>query len=97
MTKTISNFSVTASHLPEDKNGLKFFTKYGGLEKSDVDELIELAKEEAYHWYDMGIVPPSSGNAGVLCSELVSFSFHRDSCMFCPRIFSHLGLVINQF
>mmetsp|Transcript_20449 Transcript_20449/g.42659 ORF Transcript_20449/g.42659 Transcript_20449/m.42659 type:complete len:641 (+) Transcript_20449:85-2007(+) len=67
---------VTASHLPEDKNGLKFFTKYGGLEKSDVDELIELAKEEAYHWYDMGIVPPSSGNAGVLCSELVDFMPH---------------------
>ncbi len=38
-----------------------------------MDELIDLAKEEAYHWYDMGIVPPSSGNAGVLCSELVSF------------------------
>lgn len=64
---------VTASHLPEDKNGIKFFSANGGLDKKDIDELIVLAKEEAYHWYDMGIMPPSSGNAGVLCSELVNF------------------------
>lgn len=64
-------FTVTASHLPEDKNGIKFFTKEGGLSKSDIDELIGLAQTEARHWYDLGIVPPSSGNAGVLCSELV--------------------------
>lgn len=62
---------VTASHLPEDKNGLKFFTKKGGLTKSHIDELIGIAQTEARQWYDMGIVPPSSGNAGVLCSELV--------------------------
>lgn len=62
---------VTASHLPEDKNGLKFFSKDGGLVKSDIDELIVLAQAEARHWYDLGIVPPSSGNAGVLCTELV--------------------------
>lgn len=62
---------VTASHLPEDKNGLKFFGKGGGFTKTNIDELIALAQTEARHWYDMGILPPSSGNAGVLCSELV--------------------------
>ena len=65
-------FQVTASHLPEDKNGLKFFGKSGGLTKKDIDDLIVLAQAEAKEWYDMGIVPPSSGKAGVLCSELVS-------------------------
>ncbi len=35
---------VTASHLPMDRNGLKFFTKEGGLEKTDISELIALAQ-----------------------------------------------------
>ena len=64
---------ITASHLPEEKNGVKFFSKNGGLTKKNIDELIVLAQQEARHWYDMGILPPSSGNAGVLCSELVDF------------------------
>lgn len=64
--------AVSASHLPEEKNGIKLFSKDGGLTKSNIDELIVLAQEEARHWYDiMGILPPSSGNAGVLCSEMV--------------------------
>lgn len=68
----IFSLSVTASHLPEDKNGLKFFSKDGGLSKKDIDELIVHAQAEARQWYDMGILPPSSGIAGVLCSELAS-------------------------
>jgi len=64
---------ITASHLPEDKNGIKFFSGNGGLDKEDIDELIVLAQEEATEWYNTGIMPPSSGNAGVLCSELVNF------------------------
>lgn len=67
------NHEVTASHLPEEKNGLKFFSKNGGLTKHDIDTLIVLAQEEARHVYDMGILPPSSGNAGVLCSERVDY------------------------
>jgi len=36
---------VTASHLPKDKNGLKFFTSSGGLLDTDIDSIIQLAKE----------------------------------------------------
>ncbi len=32
---------VTASHLPYDKNGLKFFMPSGGLEEGDIDEVLE--------------------------------------------------------
>mmetsp|Transcript_3245 Transcript_3245/g.5958 ORF Transcript_3245/g.5958 Transcript_3245/m.5958 type:complete len:535 (-) Transcript_3245:124-1728(-) len=64
---------VTASHLPEEKNGIKFFSKNGGLTNKNIDELIVLAREEVRHWYDLGILPPSSGNTGVLCSEVVDF------------------------
>ena len=36
---------ITASHLPSQRNGMKFFTKDGGLEKADIKELIELAED----------------------------------------------------
>lgn len=36
---------VTASHLPMNRNGLKFFTKDGGLEKTDISELIRIAAD----------------------------------------------------
>lgn len=31
---------ITASHLPFNRNGMKFFTKDGGLEKADIKELL---------------------------------------------------------
>ena len=34
---------ITASHLPKQRNGMKFFTRDGGLEKSDIKKLIEIA------------------------------------------------------
>ncbi len=36
---------ITASHLPFQKNGLKFFVKDGGLESADVSEILEIAAE----------------------------------------------------
>ncbi len=36
---------ITASHLPMNRNGLKFFTNKGGLEKADIKDIILLAKE----------------------------------------------------
>lgn len=34
---------ITASHLPANRNGLKFFYANGGLESSDVKEILEMA------------------------------------------------------
>ena len=34
---------LTASHLPFNRNGLKFFTAQGGLEKQDISDLLALA------------------------------------------------------
>lgn len=39
---------VTASHLPADRNGLKFFTPEGGLEGGDVDEILEIAAKGVF-------------------------------------------------
>ena len=36
---------ITASHLPWYRNGMKFFTKDGGLEKEDIKELTRIAGE----------------------------------------------------
>lgn len=38
---------ITASHLPYNRNGLKFFTKDGALEKEDVKKILTLAEEYA--------------------------------------------------
>ena len=37
---------ITASHHPYNKNGLKFFTKDGGLASKDIETLIKLTKKE---------------------------------------------------
>ncbi len=34
---------ITASHLPFERNGLKFFTRSGGLESSDIRRILEIA------------------------------------------------------
>ena len=36
---------ITASHLPFNRNGLKFFTKEGGLESKDIKAILEAATE----------------------------------------------------
>ncbi len=36
---------ITASHLPFNRNGMKFFYKEGGLEKSDITEVLKVANE----------------------------------------------------
>lgn len=39
---------ITASHLPYQKNGLKFFCKEGGLESSDVTAILEMAAQDDF-------------------------------------------------
>lgn len=73
---------VTASHLPEDRNGFKFCTKEGGLSARDIDILAESATSNAREWYDIGIMPPTSGKSGaVVCSSKVDFMPHYASTL----------------
>jgi Phosphomannomutase len=37
---------ITASHLPYERNGFKFFTRGGGLEKTDIARIIEYAESD---------------------------------------------------
>ncbi len=38
---------ITASHLPANRNGLKFFTRDGGLEKKDITEILFFSQDLA--------------------------------------------------
>ena len=38
---------ITASHLPFNRNGFKFFTAEGGLEKGDIKQILEFAASDA--------------------------------------------------
>lgn len=42
-TKMDGSIMITASHLPYNRNGLKFFTKDGGTEHEDIDEILKAA------------------------------------------------------
>lgn len=42
-TKTTAGVMITASHLPFNRNGLKFFTEAGGLDKKDIKKILENA------------------------------------------------------
>ena len=69
---------VTASHLPADRNGFKFFTMDGGFTKAQIQRLVTLAGEHAKVWFDLGILPPTSGRGGVFCSEWVNWMPHYE-------------------
>lgn len=43
-----ASIMITASHLPYDRNGLKFFTPEGGLSSQDIDAVIALACDGAF-------------------------------------------------
>ncbi len=53
---------ITASHHPFNRNGLKFFTRQGGLEGADIAEILEYAQE--------GATPEE-----VLCGEIKKVNF----------------------
>lgn len=40
---------ITASHLPWNRNGLKFFTAKGGFDKGDISDLLLMAEQGEYH------------------------------------------------
>ena len=45
---------VTASHLPFNRNGMKFFDKEGGLNKEDISRIIEIAEKQEFDHQNNG-------------------------------------------
>ena len=73
----IASVQITASHHPFNKNGLKFFTKNGGLNGEDIERITVLASED---YTKNGSVPDtevidymsvySAGLRKMICDEL---------------------------
>ncbi len=55
---------VTASHHPYYRNGLKFFTRNGGLEGNDIAEILDMAFN--------GIAPPLSDGGEIIITDYMS-------------------------
>ena len=51
---------ITASHLPFNRNGFKFFTAGGGLEKADIAEILSLAASDGHTGLPAGSVQPGA-------------------------------------
>ena len=47
---------LTASHLPFNRNGLKFFTKDGGFEGSDITKILEYAETGNFDFKNGGLI-----------------------------------------
>jgi phosphomannomutase len=45
---TTAGVMITASHLPFNRNGFKFFTASGGLDKKDITEILQIAENKTY-------------------------------------------------
>ncbi len=56
---------ITASHLPFNRNGLKFFNPEGGLEKSDITEILTLAKD---------LLPATGQGSAIPCDSLAAYT-----------------------
>ena len=55
---------ITASHHPKDRNGLKFFTRNGGLDGSDIADILKSAGEMQ--------TPLGDGNGECCCVDFMS-------------------------
>lgn len=57
-TKMDGSIMITASHLPYNRNGLKFFTEKGGLEKAEITDVLTRAGSEPVRSGDLVKVQP---------------------------------------
>mmetsp|Transcript_38608 Transcript_38608/g.93552 ORF Transcript_38608/g.93552 Transcript_38608/m.93552 type:complete len:714 (-) Transcript_38608:1070-3211(-) len=70
---------VTASHLPRDRNGFKFFSSaVGGFTKPHIHQMVDLALDHCQTWFDDGSYPPRSGIGAVFASEYVDWMPHYE-------------------
>lgn len=62
---------LTASHLPFNRNGLKFFTAQGGLEKADITAILSLAETQTFSLADVPGTVTSHDFIAVYAQQLV--------------------------
>ena len=76
MFMSIINFSldasieITASHLPMEMNGLKFFTREGGFSGGDIKEILQYAQENPYTATSNGAKAEKLNSMATYCENL---------------------------
>lgn len=76
MFMSIINFSldasveITASHLPMEMNGLKFFTGQGGFSGEDIKEILQYAQENPYTATSNGAKAEKLDSMATYCENL---------------------------
>ncbi len=72
---------ITASHLPFNRNGLKFFDRSGGLECDDITDILNIAADLAPNVTDDDIASDLPDDCNRLCEfELISL-YSANLCM----------------
>jgi phosphomannomutase len=95
---------VTASHLPWNRNGFKFFTADGGFEKGDVTALLKAATEAHGVAVETdpslavadGSAPPPDGVAALVSAALATPPGSVTRLDFMPVYASHLRRIIAE-
>lgn len=73
----VAAVQITASHHPFDRNGLKFFTKNGGLDGSDIEKLID---------FSCAYTLPEVGRSSVIPTDYMSQYAKRLREMICREV-----------
>ncbi len=68
--KVDAAIEITASHLPMEMNGLKFFTEEGGFSGKDIEDILAFAQSNPYKLIDVSTQPENLPNMEKYCEGL---------------------------
>lgn len=83
-TQMDGSIMITASHLPYNRNGLKFFTAEGGLEKADIKDILKAAAKLSPAVVDIGDVEQldlMESYSAYLCDKIRKGVNHEENYM----------------
>lgn len=87
---------ITASHLPKERNGFKFFDKDGGLNKGDITDIITFAESDSILGRLMPVTPGSIENSDLM--ELYAAHLRKlisDGVGSCDRPLAGLKITVD--
>lgn len=67
---------LTASHLPFNRNGLKFFTPQGGLQKQDISEILAIAAGDQNNLRNtLQTSAPQDKHDDIIAGDIIAYDF----------------------
>ena len=65
-----ASIEITASHLPMEMNGLKFFTRQGGFSGGDIKEILEYAQNNPYVAEEVSVEAKKLNSMDKYCEDI---------------------------